>query len=85
MEELFKRMHIDKLDDETVSIVGKDFNFSYTIADAVVKKEYLGQYRYFGGLQCNYKEDTDDYKQLEKRLCETAELILGIKYNERKP
>lgn len=83
MEELFKRYVLTKLDNETVHISSRDnFDFCYTIADAVVRKEYIVQYRYFGGLQCNYQEGTDEYKELEKRLCETAEFVLGIKWEK---
>jgi hypothetical protein len=74
--EILKGYRLDKLDDSTVFIQNKDFNFSYTKADNVVKEEFKGQYRYFGGLQCQFHEDTVEYKNLENWLCELAENAL---------
>lgn len=74
--EILKNYSLNKLDDKTVFISGRSFNFSYTIADTVVKDEYKGQYRYFGGLQCNYHQDSEEYKNLENWLCELAEQAL---------
>ena len=74
--EILKSYRLDKLDDATVFIQSKDFNFSYTKADDVVKEEYKGQYRYFGGLQCEFHENTVEYKNLENWLCELAENAL---------
>lgn len=74
--EILKGYRLDKLDDTTVFIQSKDFNFSYTKVDDVVKEEFKGQYRYFGGLQCQFHKDTIEYKNLEKWLCELAENAL---------
>ena len=70
--EVLKRYRIDKLDDCTVFISNREFNFSYTS----VKPEYKDNHRYFGGLQCNYEENTIEYKNLENWLCEIAENTL---------
>ena len=59
-----------------ISIKSYDFNFVYQVADTIVKEEFKGKYRYFGGLQCGFDEGTPDYIQLEKWLIEIAELIL---------
>jgi len=75
--ELLKKYRVDKLDDKTVFISSKRFYFSYTIANSVVKEEYKNQYRYFGGLQCEFEEGTEEYKLLESWLCEIAEQILN--------
>jgi len=77
---------IHKLDNVTVDIKGENFYFCYTIADKVVKKEYIGQYRYFGGLQTDLEEGSEDYIKLEEKLCQIAEKALGIKWvkDERK-
>jgi hypothetical protein len=75
-KETLKGYRVDKLDDSTVFISNRYFNFSYTIADSVVKDEYKGQYRYFGGLQCDYLKDSENYKNLEKWLFEIAEYHL---------
>lgn len=79
-EEILSKYRIDKVGNTTVFMQNKFFNFSYTIADSVVKDEYLGKYRYFGGLQCEYDESTEEYKNLEKWLCEIAEYILHVKH-----
>ena len=60
----------------TISIKSKHFMFTYIPPNDIVKEEYKDQYRYFGGMQCNYEEDTEEYKQLEQWLCEIAEKIL---------
>ena len=75
-QEVLKQFRVDKLGTDTVFIQNKYFNFSYTVADSIVKDEYKGQYRYFGGLQCEYSKESIEYKNLENWLCELAELIL---------
>jgi len=77
--EILKNYRVDKLDDKTVFIRSKDFDFAYTVSDSVVKDEFKGQYRYFGGLQCNFREDSIEFKNLENWLCEIVETLLGIK------
>jgi hypothetical protein len=74
--EYLKQLKIDKLGENTIFIQNRFFNFSYTIADTVVKEEFKGQYRYFGGLQCGFDEDSEEYKRLERWLCEIAENTL---------
>lgn len=74
--EILKQYSIDKLDETTVFIKNQYFSFSYTIADLIVKEEFKGKYKYFGGLQCAYMKDSQEYKNLEKWLCEIAEFIL---------
>jgi hypothetical protein len=75
-KEILKNYKLSKLGENTVFIQNNHFNFSYTKADNIVKDEYKGQYRYFGGLQCNYHEDSIEYKNLEKWLCELLEVVL---------
>jgi len=75
--EMFKNYQLSKLDDVTVFIKSRDFSFSYTKADAVLKPELKEQYRYFGGLQCN--EVRENEKLLENWLCELAEKALNIR------
>jgi len=77
-KELLKQFRIDKLGSDTVFITNRHFNFSYTIADTVVKEEHKGKYKYFGGLQCDYNESSEEYKNLEKWLIEIAEKILSV-------
>lgn len=61
---------------DTVFIQNKKINFSYTAVKKLIKEEFQEQYRYFGGLQCNFENDSDDYKVLENKLCDIAESIL---------
>ena len=77
-QEAIKIMRIDKLDDTTVFIQNKYFNFSYTKIDSVIKNKYKGQYRYFGGLQCEFEENSEDFKNLENWLIEIAEKVLSF-------
>lgn len=80
--EILKDYTLNKMGNDTVFIRNKHFNFSYTIADNIVKDEYKGQYRYFGGLQCGFNENSIEYKNLENWLCKIAEFTLNVK-NER--
>jgi len=68
---------IDVLDNNTIFIQNRYFNFSYMKANNVVKDELKDKYRYFGGLQCEYSQDSENYKNLEKWLCEIAEKNLN--------
>lgn len=77
-KDLLKNYTLTKLDDKTVFIRNKFFEFSYTNADDIVKEEFKGQYRYFGGLQCEFEEGTEAYKNIETWLCEIAEKALTI-------
>jgi hypothetical protein len=69
---------IQILTGETVIINCDRFMFSYTPADNVVKDEFKGQYKYFGGLQCEFEEASTSYKLLEERLCGIAQLALSV-------
>lgn len=80
--EILKNYRLDKMGENTVSIQNNHFNFFYTNADDVVKLEYIGKYRYLGGLQCRYNEKSIDYKNLENWLCEIAEKVLNIKIKD---
>jgi hypothetical protein len=75
-KEILSSYRVDKLGSSTVFIRNKHFDFAYTIANHVVKDEFKDKYKYFGGLQCNYNDDTEEYKNLEKWLCEIAEQTL---------
>ena len=55
--EIFKRLTIEKLDDISVLIYNKHFNFSY-MSIMALKKENQKDYRYLGGLQCEHSDDT---------------------------
>lgn len=76
--EIFKRLTIEKLDDISVLIYNKHFNFSY-MSIMALKKENQKDYRYLGGLQCEYSDDTKEYKEIESYLINLAESVLSIK------
>lgn len=76
--EIFKRLTIEKLDDISVLIYNKHFNFSY-MSIMALKKENQKDYRYLGGLQCEYSDDTKEYKEIESYLIKLAESVLSIK------
>lgn len=60
----------------TVFISNQHFQFSYTPANDIVKEVYRNKYRYFGGLQSDFAEDSPEYKDLENWLCNIAENLL---------
>ena len=76
--EIFKRLTVEKLDDISVLIYNKHFNFSY-MSIMALKKENQKDYRYLGGLQCEYSDDTKEYKEIESYLIKLAESVLSIK------
>lgn len=74
--EILKNYTLNKLDDSTIFIKNNHFNFSYTIANTIVREDLKDKYRYFGGLQCNFNEGSNEYKDLEKWLCEIVEKLI---------
>ncbi len=76
MREL-EKYQVFKLDNTSVHIEGREFNFMYIIADSVVKEEYKGEYEYVGGLQCNHPQESDEYVQLETKLKQIARVVLS--------
>lgn len=81
--EILHNYQLSKLNDKTVFIKGKSFDFSYTTANSILKDEFKDKYRYFGGLQCN--EIGEDKKLLEKWLCELAEQSLNVRKDYSQP
>ena len=75
VRETFKQFRIDVID-TTVFISSKSFNFSYTAANDIIKPEFRNKFRYFGGLQSGFEENTPEYRQLEGWLCDLAESTL---------
>lgn len=54
--------------------------FAYNHPDSIVKEEYKGIYRNFGGLQSEYLEDSTEYEELYNILLEYSENILKLLY-----
>jgi hypothetical protein len=77
-KEILKHYTLYKHNDISVFIKNEHFSFSYTSADSVCRHDLIGKYRYFGGLQCNYHNESQEYKELESVLCDIAEIILNI-------
>ena len=75
MRQLPKNITINVLGN-TVFIRSAEFDFSYTPAKNIVKEAFKEQFRYFGGLQHNHPDESNEAKQLEKDLIELAETIL---------
>lgn len=75
LKEILKDYKLVKMG-TTVFISNKYFEFCYTQTKGLIKEEYIGFYRYFGGLQCNYDQNSSEYRILENALCEIAEKIL---------
>lgn len=76
-KDILSSYRIDVLGSNTIFIQNRYFNFSYMKANEIVKDELKDKYRYFGGLQCEYNQDSENYKNLEKWLCEIAEKNLN--------
>ena len=75
MKEILTNYKITKIG-QTIIIDNQYFLFSFTKADSIVKQEYKGKYRYFGGLQCNFHHESHEHKTLESLLCDIAELLV---------
>jgi len=82
-EEVMQGIDIHKLDDSCVSIMGDNVSFFYQVADKVCKKQFIGEYRYFGGLQCNYLDGSHEYAKVEKIMIAMAEKELNIKWEKK--
>ncbi len=74
-EQLFKELDINKIGN-TVIIRNKFFLFSYTEKE-LSQITNSNEKEYHGGLKCNYKNDSEEYKKLEKKLCSICQSIIG--------
>ena len=74
--EILSNYQVNVLDNNSVFIQNRHFNFCYMYADKYLKEEYKGKYRYLGGLQCDFQQGTAEYKELENWLVEIAENVL---------
>lgn len=68
---------IDQFGTDTVFITCQDFSFAYTKPESILKPEVIDQYRYVGGLQSNFESDSKEALELEEKLCQIAEILLG--------
>ena len=76
MKSDLKRLTINYLGKGTVCIDSRELSFMYNDPKQCLKEEFWKDCRYFGGLQCNYEEGTEKYKELESKLCDIAESLL---------
>lgn len=80
------KIEITTLYKNSVSITSNDFDFAFTIADTVVKDEFKGKYRNFGGLQSNF-DNKELNEKLEVLLMDLSEKVIEINnlINENTP
>ncbi len=79
-EEIFNNCEIKIFDKNSLCIQNREFMFAYNQPDSIVKEEYKGLYRNFGGLQSGYLEDSPEYEELYNTLLEHSENILKLLY-----
>lgn len=79
-EEIFNNCEIKIFDKNSLCIQNREFMFAYNQPDSIVKEEYKGMYRNFGGLQSGYLEDSPEYEELYNILLEYSENILKLLY-----
>lgn len=82
IKEIFERFSVEVWGD-TVFINNRHFHFTYNKPD-IIMPEYAGDARYFGGLQCEYERESNDYKMLENELVRIAENALKLRKQESK-
>ena len=65
---------------KSVTIKSDDFSFMYDkeLSNDPRANELNDIYRYYGGLQCNFDDNSEDYKELEKKLCMFSNSLLKM-------
>jgi hypothetical protein len=71
-----KRLTINYLGTGSIQIDNRELSFVYNQPDQFVKDEFKGKYINFGGLQCKYKNGTQEYEELYSYLLDLAETII---------
>ena len=79
-EQIFNNCEIKIFDKTSLCIQNKEFMFAYNEPDSIVKSEFKGMYRNFGGLQSDYKEDSPEYEELYNMLLDYSEKLLKLLY-----
>ena len=79
-EEIFNNCEINIFDKNSICIQNREFMFAYNQPDSIVKDEFKGMYRNFGGLQSSFLEDSPEYEELYNLLLECSEQILKLLY-----
>ena len=79
-EQIFNNCEIKIFDKTSLCIQNKEFMFVYNEPDSIVKNEFKGMYRNFGGLQSDYKEDSPEYEELYNILLDYSEKLLKLLY-----
>lgn len=82
-EEIFNNCEIKIFDKNSLCIQNREFMFAYNQPDSIVKEEFKGMYRNFGGLQSSYLEDSSEYEELYNILLECSEQILKLLFNSK--
>ena len=80
------KIEITTLFKNSVAIKTEDFDFMFTVADSVVRDEFKGKYRNFGGLQTNF-DNAGLNNKLEVLLMDLSEKVIEINnlINENPP
>lgn len=79
-QEIFDKCEVKIFNKNSLCIQNGEFMFSYTQPDSVVKDEFKGLYRNFGGLQCSFLNGSTEYEELYNLLLETSEQMLKMLY-----
>ena len=79
-EQIFNNCEIKIFDKNSLYIQNQEYMFAYNQPDSIVKNEFKGMYRNFGGLQSGYMEDSPEYEELYNILLEHSENILKLLY-----
>lgn len=82
-EEIFNNCEIKIFDKNSLCIQNREFMFAYNQPDSVVKDEFKGLYRNFGGLQSSFLEDSPEYEELYNLLLEYSEHILKLLFDSK--
>ena len=82
-EEIFNNCEIKIFDKNSLCIQNREFMFAYNQPDSVVKDEFKGLYRNFGGLQSSFLEDSPEYEELYNLLLECSEHILKLLFDSK--
>lgn len=79
-EQIFNNCEIKIFDKNSLCIQNQEYMFAYNQPDSIVKNEFKGMYRNFGGLQSDYMEDSTEYEELYNILLDYSEKLLKLLY-----
>ena len=77
-EQIFNNCEIKIFDKTSLCIQNQEFMFAYNQPASIVKNEFKGMYRNFGGLPSGYLEDSPEYEELYNILLDYSEKLLKL-------